>query len=163
MQNHPCFAHPAAYAWMALAWLLHQPTFWLIWSRGDLLCQLWPALVPTHSLQLGKMLIYITFFFFFKFTHCRIWKFPGQGLNAGFSTPIHLARDWDHASAATWAATVQFLIHCSTAKTPYLTFDGKIEIYMFVAKWKVSLSLFSSFLTRHFYYQFVKQQLWEKW
>ena len=70
-----------------------------------------------------------------------IWKFPGQGLNlspscnnAGSVNPSRWAGDWTCISAATQAAAVRSLTHCTTAETP-----NTCLFFFFCIFWNVHL------------------------
>ena len=99
----------------------------------------------------------------FSFTHLRRkWQL----------TPVFLP--WESRDRGAWWAAIygvaqgwtrlKWLSSSSSLRIIYISHFIKIEMYILVVCCKVKgVIIFSHFFTRHFYYQFVKQQLWEKW
>ena len=73
-----------------------------------------------------------------------IWRSLGRGLSPScghtrFFYPLHQARDWAHASTATWEAAVRFLTHCHSGNSHYTQFYhiARNNIYPFFSWWNL--------------------------
>lgn len=76
---------------------------------------------------------FLVFFFFFI---CLFWIVSQPWLwptpPVSFS-PLPQARDQTHTSAASWATTVRFLIHCATVRTQIFLFFT--QMCLFTSSW----------------------------
>ena len=82
-----------------------------------------------------SLLTFPQFWDFFDGCTCGMWKFPGQGSsqscgcnlypscgNARSFNPLCQAKDQTCASTATQVTALGFLMHCTTAGTPFFSF-----------------------------------------